>query len=675
MATAQPVAPAQWECRFCPSTSGTEGSWWLGSSYVSDASGKFGDYTGLDDDGFYVFAEGDWRSRLDDGRYWSLRAEDFGLESRSIAAEGGRPGRYRVNFQYDAIPKFRYDEVWTPFSLGSRARLPDNWVTAGSTAGFTALAASQRPVAIGHDRERLMAGLEWRSREQLDYRAEFRRDTRSGKQLIAGSFAAVSAWLPAPLDYVTDEVDFAVGRAREAATFEVGYRGSRFSNHVPTVEWQNPFTPFVTGADLGQLAMVPGNRSRQLYANGTLRIGRTSFAAQLSSASIEQDDPFVAATVNPTLGEVPLPRSSLDGEVDSRRLTVDIASRLSSRLRLTARVERNERDNRTAVAAFTTVLTDLAVGAVRSNTPYDFERSRLKVDADYRLPNRVGLKFGAERDRWQRQLQARERTDEDAFWIGLDVRRWDAVRLVARLTDRQRRGSDYSVLDRGGALQNPRLRQYHLADRDRRVASVDLSYTPVAAVTTSLQLESSDDRYPESELGLQAGDSQRVSLDVGFDLGAGLHGYASIGRDEVEFDQTGSQQFGMADWRANTQESTTASAIGLSRAVPGNRLALQIDLNTSQSTSRTAVFTGNPQAVFPDFRTKLKGLTLTGVYTVNAQLRVRMSYRYERYSNADWQLDGVDPTTIPSILTVDALIPRYSVDMFTVAFSYAPSGQ
>ncbi len=672
-ASAQPVVPEDWDCRFCAFPSGSVASFWLGSAFVSDASGKFGTYTGLDDEGFYAVADGTWRRWLDDGQVWSVRVDDLGLKSRSIALDGGRPGSYRVRAQYDAIPNIRYDGIRTPFASGTRALLPSDWVTASSTAGFATLAANERSVAISHDREQLMTGIEWRARESLDIRAEFRRDARSGNQLIAGSFAAVSAWLPAPLDYVTDEVEVAVGHDRPNAAFEVGYRGSRFSNDAPTFEWQNPFTPFTAGADFGRLALAPDNRARQLYATGSVRFGRSHVAAQLSEGSIEQDDPFVAATINPAIDAVALPRQSLNGRVDTQRLTVDVASRVSSRFRVSARVERDERDNKTQVASFTRVLTDLAVVGASLNAPYDFERSRVRADASYRLPRRMQVTVGAERDRWERNLQARQRTRETELWAEVDVRRWESLRFSARVSDSQRRGSDYSVLDRGSALQNPRLRQYHLADRDRSVAAIDLSYAPVRAVTAALHVESANDRYSRSELGLNAGDARRLTFDVAFAPDTRWNAYAAFARDDLDLRQTGSQQFGPGDWRAETDESTKSQSFGAVWRAPSERLELQLDVNATESRSQTSVLTGNPQALFPDFHTKIRGVNVSGTYTVNPRLRVRVTYRYERYANADWQLDGIDTATIPSILTVGAWIPKYAVDMLTVAFSYTPA--
>ncbi|HSM68922.1 MAG TPA: hypothetical protein VK830_04340, partial [Xanthomonadales bacterium] len=50
---AQNVDTSAWQCGFCTYASGWFGSLEIGPGYVSDASLKFGDYRGLDEDGVF----------------------------------------------------------------------------------------------------------------------------------------------------------------------------------------------------------------------------------------------------------------------------------------------------------------------------------------------------------------------------------------------------------------------------------------------------------------------------------------------------------------------------------------------------------------------------------------------------------------------------------------------
>ena len=95
-----------WPCRFCQFESGSSG--WVEPrlGYLSGDSFRFGDYTGLEDQGLFLDLGGAWRYRGEDGgaEAWDVHAERLGLDSRAIGVRGGRQGTYRVSLGYEALP-------------------------------------------------------------------------------------------------------------------------------------------------------------------------------------------------------------------------------------------------------------------------------------------------------------------------------------------------------------------------------------------------------------------------------------------------------------------------------------------------------------------------------------------------------------------------------------------
>lgn len=674
-AKTQPAAPEGWACQFCPFESGVSSSWSLGSAFVSDDSGKFGDYSGLDDKGFYLLADGELRYWGEAGSYWELLLADLGLDSRSLALDGGRPGIYRVELSYDEIPKYRVDAAATPFLGigGASLSLPGGWVDAGSTSGMTMLGQSISRFNIGQRRRSLGVGLAWLASGDFDYRADYRRDERTGLQALAGSFGSLSAWLPAPVDYVTDEIELAASRTWERGSFEVSFLGSDFSNRHLGLEWQNPFTPLVSGADSGRLALAPDNSAEQLRVSGNYRFGAsTHLSGSFATGQLEQDDVFLSLSVNPAFAGAVLPRTSLAGKVDTEHLNVALVAQPLNRLRVTARYEHDERDNQTTQAIYDTVVTDLAYAGPRINIPNGFERSQASAQADLRLPNRLRLKAGIERDVHERTFQARTRSEEDSIWANLSVRTLEWLQATIGFDDRSRTGSDYRQVDLGVNLQNPLMRQYHLADRDQRIANLDLTLIPHERVNVLLRVESARDSYPASVLGLTHGNSSYASLDTSAMLPGGWNLHASWGREDVEFDQAGSQGFGTADWSATTEDATKTRSLGFTKTLTDERMSVTFDFMDSRSRGATHMLVGVPAPSFPDFTTRLNGLSLRVDYEINDSLAVRVGYRHERYSSADWQLDGLSLTTISNVLTIGEGSPVYNIDALTLSFSYSP---
>ena len=92
----------------------------LGLGYVSDDAYKFGRYNGLQTQGAFLVGDIKARSFDEDGRFWSVRGTNLGLESRYLRLEGGVQGSHKFFLEYDELPNYKNNTVQTPFTgIGS----------------------------------------------------------------------------------------------------------------------------------------------------------------------------------------------------------------------------------------------------------------------------------------------------------------------------------------------------------------------------------------------------------------------------------------------------------------------------------------------------------------------------------------------------------------------------
>ncbi|HJW10794.1 MAG TPA: MtrB/PioB family decaheme-associated outer membrane protein, partial [Albitalea sp.] len=430
------VDPSQWTCSSCPfEEAGTQGAVEVGAGAVSTHSAKFGDFTGLDRRGGFVVLGGEARMRGSDGFYGSASASDLGLDTRSLAAELGQEGRFTLRLGYAELPHLLSDTAQTPFigsgsnSLGLPAGYP-----AASTAAMP-LATTLQPVDLGFKRSRVDLGASVNGGADWTYRLAVRHDVRDGTQRAAGSFFSTTSQLVAPVNQTTDEFEVSAAYAGRVWQANLAYRASIFRNSDDALTWQNPFIAPVAGATSGQIALAPDNQFHQWVANAGFQISPMLRAsAELALGRMTQDSSYLPATLNGTLTVPILPASSLNGSADTLDLSLRLSAAPTERLRLSASVTRNERDNQTPSLAYPTVSTDMFVGAAtRVNLPYSFTRDRFKLDADYRGPGSLKLSAGAEQDNVQRTLQETDTTRETTVWARASARATDTLSLALKL--------------------------------------------------------------------------------------------------------------------------------------------------------------------------------------------------------------------------------------------------
>jgi MtrB/PioB family decaheme-associated outer membrane protein len=648
-AAAAPSGPdtSGWACRFCALEEGWQA--WLEPrlGLVSDSSYRFGDFTGLHEDGGVGDLAGGFRWRApESGDGVDASLERAGLDSAALGIHGGRAGLYEAWFRYEALPHYVAADGASPFRGDAQLALPAGWTTAGSTGGMAGLDAALRGVSLDTKRERTALGASFVPHRLADLRVEYRRDELRGTGLTGGSFLTLASQLPRPVDQTLDRVDASLAWRGGLGHAQLAFESSFFSNGARALAWENPYNPLTPGATAGRLAQAPDNSAyRASLAAGTAPGGPLQASAQLALGRHEQDARFLPATTNPDEAVV-LPRASLDGRVDTLQLNAR-ASYALGRYRVTADLLRDDRDNRTAAAAYTQVVMDTFTGDVRTNAPFGFTRDRWRVSAERRASPRVAV--GLDEDRRERRLHGVGETTERRYWGRVGWRPFDGADLKLRLAHGRREGNEYAQAA-DAPLQNPRLRAYNTAERERDEARADFSLG-AGRLTQAFHVLYARDDYPDSVLGRTSGDELGYGADIAAQVGENLSWSAFASHRERETGQAGSQAFGAPDWLADQEDASNALGAGVAWRGPRG-FDFGADYALATSAGSITMLAAAAHREFPVLATRWHDARVFGRYAWRPDLSLRLDVLYERYTARDWGLDGLAPDTVGNLVAL-----------------------
>jgi MtrB/PioB family decaheme-associated outer membrane protein len=662
------------ECKPCIRYTGWRGDLDFGLGYVTDDSLRFGDYRGLEEEGFYAAVDGDLHFRNLDGQYFDMYARDLGYDSRQLEMRGGNQGLYELRFGWQETPKYRGYGTQTPFlGVGSDfLTLPADWVPANTTGGMTALQSSLRPEALKTQRKTLDAGVTLKFAHNWSVRADYQRQKKEGvRTLGAGLYFNNSSILPAPVDFTTDQFDMGLSWAGKRAQVEIGFIGSYFDNGESALTWQNPFSASPEHQAF-RAALEPDNEFYQFNLSAAFALTpRIRLSGQAVMGRMSQDEAFLPYTINPSYSDLVLPRESLDGKVDvsTYNLTGKLSARLSKRLSFTARGKWDERENKTPVDTYTPVVTDLLPVVERYNLPYSYKRQQYSADLRWRAFRVLRLSAGGRQQNIDRSLQAVERTEETTWWGEAKWSPWHVAQLRFKLESADRDVSDYLQPDHGGPVDHPLFRKFNQADRVRDRVLVELDLMPAMAVGINLSYFKASSDYENSDIGLQESDDESWTINLSYAAGSKVNIYAFLTRDDIDADLINTAGNSSMLWNAVTRDRISTFGIGLSSEI-NEKSSIGVDLVSSDSKGDISVQTSLEEEPFDTLKTELTNLTLHYDYRVSEHWGYKLFAEYEKFSSQDWAIDGLGVDGISSVLTMGAHSPKYNIWYFKVQASY-----
>jgi MtrB/PioB family decaheme-associated outer membrane protein len=669
-----PPDTSAWACKKCTFGQGYAATAELGVGSLDESSAKFGDYTGLDEDGAYVVANAAGGVALESGYRVDYELLDLGLDSRAASITGGKQGAYELGLSYDRIPHRISDTGETIFSGSDNLTLPGGWVRAGSTAGMTALGTSLRPVDVGFDRDRYGATGRYFLGDKWTFGLDYKRDERSGTRPRFGSFGSVSTEMLRPIDDTTDRINADVRYQGKHWFAQVGYFASIYDTKAASFQFDNPFNAFVAGGDRGLMALEPDNFYNEVAVSaGWYGLpGNTAITLSAAMGQGTQDTGFTPYTINPNVAVDALPLQDLDGDVSVTRADLTASARPTDRLHLRGSASYDERQNDSRQAAFTSIVhTDLfPLAEDRVNAVYGYERTRLNGSADFDVYDDLTVGVGGEWRQTDRTGSAVEVSGEEVLdgWGRAQFRPSGYLGFVVKGGVEERDPDRYDVSVGTSFGQNPLMRKYNQAYRYRAYGEL-LANVAVASLPLSLSasVHYGDDSYLQSDLGLVSGLDRRYGVDLNWTVNQNITAYATLGREKIDSTTRGSSTFTAADWTGNVQDDFETYGAGVNAQFT-DKINVSLDYTYGAGNSRTNI-TGTGSGTFPVVTSELSSFKAGVTYGFSERTDLMLTWWYETLNSSDWSYESL-PAAMPTVLGLGVDPYNYDVNYVTLSMRY-----
>jgi MtrB/PioB family decaheme-associated outer membrane protein len=627
---------SNWNCEDCQQgearTVGTAG---VSAGAVDSSNDHIANRFGAKDGGFAA-AQATARRQNEGPSSQTFRAENLGMESGYGRARHQGRG-LDMEAQYSRIYSVESDTATT------RVRLPGDNFELVEDEGRVTLDRERERVGLAADYDYTLFGLALRTF------GEFHHETIDGNDSNSlNNIDRRPVNYPEPVDYTQDLINIGTELAGNDWLASLSYLGSQFDNDQDGV-----FA--LDGTALKALA--PENESHTILGQGNYRFGRTRLSARFAREWLEQDERYVTAV------GVPPGITNYDGDVDVIKGNARLTTVLTDTLRLAVRYDYYDRDNGSPVFAFDQTISANGSGNPQENVRYDLTRHRLGLDTYWRMPLGMRLDTGYFGEFIERDPAAREDTDEHGIYGKIRHAPAPAHRLSAELRYSKRDGSSY----RDQADNNPLLRQYHLADRDR--VHLEASWLAEASETLTLDLTAryTEDDYDDTEIGLLNVADYGYDVNASYRLSEQVRVEAYGGQQWIDQDQEGSQALAEPDWQYDVDDRFDYVGAGLRwDGLLEERLSLGADYIYSQSDSDTKV---DPGEDYGDYYQWSHSARLFADYAWRDNTSVRLDYRYERHR--DFNFADVEDEDISGLTTLGILGDRYNAHLLMLTFTFS----
>jgi MtrB/PioB family decaheme-associated outer membrane protein len=648
---------------------------------------KFGEYTGIDDDGGFAVADADLRY-FRDSYYLDFTADNLGLENRKINLEAGIMDNISFFAEYDQTPHLLFSRNKTPFEgVGSQIlTLPSNF-SQQSTFSTSPLTGGNGVDLEIDDRETATFGLSKKiGLNQFDL--VYKRINKEGLNSLGGIFGTSGAnprsiILPAAIDNVTNEITASLAHNSDTYQFQFDYFGSLFNNRQSSLAFANPYTgllPFSADflPDGGLISRQPDNQYHRFSFSGGWDFSETTRITALAEYGLSKQDEDLLAFGLGSSRDL-LPRQTADAQIETYHISIKATAKPFSNLGLTAKYRFYATDNTTPKTLFLPIVNDTgsqvttSSARAESNLPFQYTQNQFKLDAVYRIFKMTNLNLGYVLDVKNREFRAVDEIFENKFKAGIRTNYKSLITARVNFAFSNRHGDNYDparitinrhtkdFLDTATSSSLtepiPELRRFDVANQERFQLNGNVSVFVNESTTLGLSYNLNDIDYDDTQIGLKESMNQDITLDLSYSPSETTNLYSYYTFDEGQSEQIGrahnffvpgASSDPTRNWQANLDDNSYTAGVGGNWKFLENKVTLQTDYVFSESITNYTFGSGTNTAVanpedLPDLKTTLHRWTTTGEYQWSPTLSFGLSYWYENFSYEDFALDSFGP--------------------------------
>jgi MtrB/PioB family decaheme-associated outer membrane protein len=632
-------------------------------------------------------------SKETEATYFFASADNVGYRDQRYSADYQNIGRLKASFNWVSVPLYLSKGTVSLYTDQGNGRLDIADTTQATIQAAAALGTGARDLAI---QNALAVGRETdiRSRRDLaafnmvysvnrdvDLKLQVKNTRRTGSQVMSFGFGTSPGLLPSvemplPTDDRTTDVRGVAEYANGKGMLAVGWDGSWYNQNFPFVRFDNPLraTDINNGPSSGQAAWWPTNSAFNVNVTGSYKLARrTRASAAFSVGRWSQDAELPPATVNTALVAPPLERASAEGQADIKTALFGFSSRPTDALLFTARYRYYDYANKTPhFTATNAIIGDWTVGTqIHETEPASFDRKTLDLDASFTPVDFLAFGAGYTREDGERTFRIFEKTKDNVYRVTADAfgNRFVSVRGKYEYSERRGSGFEEHLLEEVG--EQPEMRHYDIADRDRTRVSALLTITPNDYFSFNASVGNGDDDYIDSGFGLRDSKNNNWSAGIDFAPGTVASFGASYGWDKYRANTkhrtavppgtaSGPNEFydERRDWTTDTDDEvkTTSIYLDLTKALPKTDMRFAYDLSDGSATYVYATRPDAPRTTVPNVESAVpipialppvNNRLTTGRFDINHYIRPNVAfgvvYHYEDYDVDDF---GMDTTTI-----------------------------
>lgn len=647
-------------------------------------------------------------------------ARNVGWKDQRFQFAVERPGALRLRILFDQTPMFISRDTRTPYdplpadSGAGNASLTlsdvlQAQIQASPTTNFRPLiegAAGQRYFDSRLRRDTVGFDLRYTAGD-VDTTVNYMNTGKEGN-IPFGAYLQIPIEVPLPIDSRTNDVRTSVEWASDKGMVRAGWDSSWYDNSASVLVWDNPqrSVDASTASSQGRMATWPSNNMFSVNVGGAYRMpSRTTLNGLVAFGRWNQDTTLLPFTINSVnAGLVPLPRPTAEAKMNTASVLLNFVSKPSPYFDVSARYRFYDFDNQTphfelarAAGLPDRVTADGSAGvwsnpAIGKTGPEPIGYRRNYVDLDSGISGVPNTTFRVGYSRYDADTHYRvfEKVAENTIRAGADVVGNQYVSFRSIFEHSQRRGDHFDLIALRIAAEQPGMRHFDLASRDRNRFSAVASLMPMPTAGINASIAWTKDAYlndntPEIDsFGLE--DVTSKTYTIGLDLsptdavGGGIS-FSIDDYDGVQRSRNASpgvqEQDSTRNWRLN-EGNKSWSAIGtldLLRAIRNTEVRFSYNYSDWKGTygfQLPANSTLTAPLPLPELISTETRATTDVRYFITRRVAIGATYWYDSYDVEDFALspDVVSGIAQPAVeagqsATVNALLMNYFYRPFT----------